>query len=50
MARPRPVPPYLRLVDGIGLLERLEDDLLLFQRNADAGVGDLERHHAPAPG
>ena len=30
---------------GVGLLERLEDDLLLFQRNADAGIGDLERHH-----
>ena len=27
---------------GIGLLERLEDDLLLLERNADAGVGDLE--------
>jgi hypothetical protein len=31
---------------GIGLLERLEDDLLLFERNADAGVGHLERDHA----
>ena len=29
MARPRPVPPYLRLVRAVGLLERLEDDLLL---------------------
>ena len=28
---------------GVGLLERLEDDLLLLQRNADAGVGHLER-------
>ena len=28
---------------GIGLLERLEDDALLFRRDADAGVGDLER-------
>src|SRR5205814_7746745 len=27
---------------GIGLLEGLEDDLLLLHRNADAGVGDLE--------
>ncbi len=27
---------------GIGLLERLEDDLLLLQRNADAGIGDFE--------
>ncbi len=30
---------------GIGLLERLEDDSLLVQRNADAGIGDLERNH-----
>ena len=30
---------------GIGLLEGLEDDLLLLQRNADAGVGHFERHH-----
>ena len=29
---------------GVGLLECLEDDLLLFRRNTDAGVGDLERH------
>ena len=27
---------------GVGLLERLEDDLLLLQRNADAGVGHFE--------
>ena len=30
---------------GIGLLEGLEDDSLLFRRDADAGVGHLERHH-----
>ena len=30
---------------GVGLLEGLEDDLLLLDRNADAGIGDLERHH-----
>ena len=30
---------------GVGLLEGFEDDLLLFQRNADAGIGHLERHH-----
>ena len=30
---------------GVGLLERLEDDALLLRRDADAGVGDLERHH-----
>ena len=27
---------------GVGLLEGLEDDALLFRRDADAGVGDLE--------
>ncbi len=30
---------------GIGLLERLEDQLLLLQRNADAGIGHLEGDH-----
>ena len=30
---------------GIGLLEGLEDDLLLLRRNADAGVGHFEGHH-----
>ena len=30
---------------GVGLLERLEDQLLLFQRNADAGIGHLEGDH-----
>jgi hypothetical protein len=32
---------------GIGLLERLEDDLLLLGRDADAGVADREAHHRP---
>ena len=27
---------------GVGLLERLEDQFLFLQRNADAGVGHLE--------
>ena len=27
---------------GVRLLKRFEDQLLLFQRNADAGVGDLK--------
>ena len=31
---------------GVGLLEGLEDDLLLFGRDADAGVGDLEGNNA----
>ena len=43
--RPRPVPPYLRLVRAVGLLERLEDDLLLVRRDADAGVGHREGDH-----
>src|SRR5439155_25816706 len=30
---------------GIGLLEGLEDDLLLLEGNADAGVADLESDH-----
>ena len=30
---------------GIGLLERLEDDLLLLRRNADAGIGHFEGNH-----
>ena len=31
---------------SVGLLERLKDDLLLFQRNADAGVGHFKGNHA----
>jgi hypothetical protein len=38
---PSPVPPYLRLVLAVGLLQGFEYDLLLFQRNADAGVPTL---------
>ena len=30
---------------GVGLLERLEDDLLLLQQDADAGIGDFEGDH-----
>src|SRR5262245_38334660 len=30
---------------GIGLLERLEDDLLLLERDADAGIGHFERDY-----
>src|SRR5579859_5270548 len=30
---------------GVGLLECLEDDLLLLRRNADAGIGDFECDH-----
>ena len=33
---------------AVGLLERLEDDLLLLRRNADAGIGHRERDHGVA--
>jgi hypothetical protein len=42
MARPRPGSAVLAAGPGIGLLERLEDDPLLFQRDADAAVAHLE--------
>ena len=48
MASPSPVPPYLRLVAGVGLLERLEDDPLLFRRDADAGVATPRTRRPPA--
>jgi len=48
MARPRPVPPYVRWCCR-RLLERLESDLLLFRRDADSGVGDGERDPLAAP-
>src|SRR5207342_2332437 len=31
---------------GVGLLEGLENHLLLFGRNADAGIGDFEGNNA----
>jgi len=37
--------PILAAGAGVGLLERLEDDLLLLDGNTNAGIGDLERHH-----
>ena len=40
------MPPYFRLVLGVGLLKRLKDDLLLFGRNADAGIGDFKGNNA----
>src|ERR1700733_2190436 len=42
---PKPGAAVLAAGRGVGLLEGLEDDLLFLQRNADAGVGDLERDH-----
>ena len=45
MARPETGAAVLAAGAGVGLLEGLEDDLLLLGRDADAGVGDLERDH-----
>ena len=43
--RPRPGAAVLAAGAAVGLLEGLEDDLLLVRRDADAGVGDRERDH-----
>ena len=50
MASPRPVPPYLRAVPRVSLLERLEDDRLFLRGNADAGVAHRELDHRAEPG
>ena len=42
MANPRPVPPNLRVVDPIGLRERFENQFLLCERNADAGIANSD--------
>ena len=42
IARPRPVPPYLRVVELSSLHEWFKDLRLRFRRNADAGVLDFE--------
>ena len=42
MARPRPVPPYLRVVEPSAWLKALKRRLLAFFVDADAGVADLE--------
>src|SRR5580704_5505181 len=39
---PKPGAAIFAAGRGVGLLESLEDDLLFLQRNANAGVGDLE--------
>ena len=39
IARPRPVPPYLRVVDASAWREFLEQPAELLGRHADAGVG-----------
>ena len=38
IARPRPVPPYRRVVELIGLRKRLEETFQLFGRHADSGI------------
>ena len=40
--RPRPVPPYLRLVVPSACWNALENQLLLVLGNADAGIGDRD--------
>ena len=42
MVRPNPVPPYLRVVRAVRLLEGPEDPLPPVGRDADAGVGHRE--------
>ena len=42
---PKPSTAILAAGAGIGLLERFKDDLLLLERNADAGVGHFEGDH-----
>ena len=41
IARPRPVPPYLRVVDASACLrEIVKEGFQFLGRNSDAGVGD----------
>ena len=42
IARPSPVPPYLRATPLVGLLEFAEDAALCLGRDADAGVAHQE--------
>jgi hypothetical protein len=42
IARPRPVPPYLRVVEAVGLAERLEQAAHASSGHADAGVAHGE--------
>ena len=43
--KPQPGAAVFAAGAGVGLHERLENDLLVLLRNADAGVGDFEGHH-----
>jgi hypothetical protein len=47
MVSPRPVPPYLSRGTAVGLLERPEDGVQPFRRNADASVahGEMQGNH-----
>jgi hypothetical protein len=52
MASPSPVPPYLRVVEAVGLAEALEHLAALLGCHANAGVFDPEvqldaLRHAP---
>ena len=49
IASPRPVPPYFRVVDGVGLAERLEQLADLLRRHADAGVAHAEARASRRP-
>ena len=42
MARPRPVPPYLRVVEASAWLKAWNSLAHLLRRHADAGVGDAK--------
>ena len=50
IARPRPGAAVLAAGRAVGLLERLEDDLLLVRRDADAGVGRPRTRAPRRPG
>ena len=44
MASPRPRPPWLRVVDGVGLPEAVEHERQELAADALTGVGDRELH------
>jgi hypothetical protein len=47
--RPRPVPPFLARVGGVGLREALEDTRVELFRNAAAAIDHLDAHRVRAP-
>ena len=50
MASPRPVPPYLRLREGVNLTESPEEKFLLVIGDANTGVGDGESEYTLSDG